>query len=178
MRRRHILLASLPLAATTLTRPAMSQTATPQPPVMQVRTLDDALRWLDALQRSPQVTMRGQWPIGTVLNHLAQSIEMSLDGYPAPKSALFQATAGAAAFAFFQWRGRMSHGLAEPIPGAPALPMTADIQPGADRLRAAITRFQSHTGPLMPHFAYGKLDKAQYAAAHAMHVGNHGEEVG
>ena len=55
---------------------------------------------------------------------------------------------------------------------------TADLQPGADRLRAAITRFQAHAGPLMPHFAYGRLDKRQYAAAHAMHVGNHAEEVG
>jgi hypothetical protein len=33
--------------------------------------------------------------------------------------------------------------------------------------------FAQHTGPLMPHFAYGALDKADYEQAHAMHLANH-----
>src|SRR5690349_2911052 len=91
-----------------------------------VQTLDDSLRWLDRLDKSPKARAIGAWPLGAVLEHLAQSIEMSMDGFPEPRSALFQKTAGSAAFAFFSWRGRMSHGLAEPIPGAPALPAGAD----------------------------------------------------
>ena len=56
-------------------------------------------------------------------NKLAQIRKalMSLDGFPQPKSAAFQRTVGAAAFTVFQWRGKMTHGLDEPIPGAPAL---------------------------------------------------------
>ena len=139
--------------------------------------LDDALAWLDTLVRQPAVRTTGAWPIGTVLQHLAQSIEMSLDGYPAPRGALFQHTAGAAAFGYFKWRGHMSHGLDEPIPGAPALAASTDVGRGADRLRAAITRFQRHQGPLAPHFAYGALSRSDYAIAHALHIANHRDEI-
>ncbi len=139
--------------------------------------LDDALRWLDALAARPGARTTGAWPIGTVLAHLAQSIEMSLDGYPAPRSALFQHTVGTGAFAFFRWKGRMTHGLAEPIPGAPAIAPGTEQQAGAGRLREAIGRFQRHTGPLAPHFAYGPLTRADYAIAHALHIANHRDEI-
>ena len=62
-------------------------------------------------------------------------------------------------------------------PGAPALAAGADWRPGAERLRQAITRFQSHSGPLKPHFAYGTLDKGDFALAHAMHIANHQDEI-
>jgi len=145
--------------------------------IPKVQSLDDVLRWLDRLERATRVRSTNTWTMRAVLDHLAQSIEMSLDGFPAPKSALFQATAGSAAFAFFKWRGRMSHGLTEPIPGAPQLAQLPDWQPGAARLRAAITRFQSHTGALQPHFAYGALSRADFALAHAFHVANHQDEI-
>ena len=64
--------------------------------------------------------------MGAVFEHLAQSIDMSLDGFPEPKSALFQNTVGAAAFAVFKWRGKLNHGLTDPIPGAPALAQAED----------------------------------------------------
>lgn len=166
MRRRRIILAAPLVAAGAGTARAG------EPP-----TLDQARHWLDQLERAKTVRTSGVWPIGTVLHHLAQSVEMSIEGYPEPKSALFQATAGSAAFAFFKWRARMSHNLAEPIPGAPALPPSADVPGGAARLRAALARFQQHQGALMPHFAYGKLDKADYARAHAMHIAEHSGEV-
>ncbi|BEP91973.1 hypothetical protein GmRootA79_03570 [Acidovorax sp. A79] len=114
------------------------------------------------------------WNWSQTLEHCAQSIEFSLRGFPAPRSALFQNTLGAAAFNVFALRGRMSHDLAEPIPGAPALDAST---PGASaalaRLRQAVQDFSVHAGPLHPHFAYGALDKAQYEQAHAMHLANH-----
>ena len=143
----------------------------------KVESLDAALRWLDALERAGAPKATGAWPLGAVLDHLAQSIEMSMDGYPQPRGELFQRTAGSAAFAYFKWRGRMSHGLAEPIPGAPALAAGADWRPPAARLRTAIVRFNSHAGPLKPHFAYGALAKPDYALAHAFHIANHQDEV-
>jgi hypothetical protein len=143
----------------------------------KVTGLDDALRWLDRLQAAREPRTTGAWPLGSVLEHLAQSIEMSLDGYPQPKGALFQQTVGGAAFAFFRWRGRMSHGLDEPIPGAPALVAGTTWQPAAQRLRAAISRFERHRGALQPHFAYGALGKADYALAHTFHIANHQDEM-
>lgn len=143
----------------------------------KVQSLDDAQRWLDRLEAARRPHTTGAWPLSAVLDHLAQSIEMSLDGFPAPKSEWFQKTAGAAAFGFFKWRGRMSHGLSDPIPGAPALAAGAEWQPGAVRLRQAIVRFGGHRGALQPHFAYGPLSKADYALAHSFHIANHQDEV-
>jgi len=143
----------------------------------KVQSLDESLRWLDRLEKARSASAIGAWPLGAVLEHLSQSIEMSMDGYPQPRSALFQNTAGSAAFAFFSWRGRMSHGLAEPIPGAPALGAGADFKPAAQRLRNAITRFNGYGGPLKPHFAYGALTKNEFALAHHLHIANHQDEI-
>ena len=140
-------------------------------------SLDESLRWLDSLEKASGIKTLGAWPMGAVLEHLAQSVEMSMDGFPEPKSALFQKTAGSAAFAFFKWRGRMSHGLAEPIPGAPSLAAGVDWKPAASRLRQAITRFNGYNGPLKPHFAYGSLSKADFALAHSLHIANHQDEI-
>ena len=114
------------------------------------------------------------WTWAQTLVHCAQSIEYSLHGFPSPKSALFQNTLGAAAFKVFALRGRMSHNLAEPIPGAPALDaQTTDASAAMARLRQAVQDFALHTGALQPHFAYGALTRAQYEQAHAMHLANH-----
>jgi len=143
----------------------------------KVADLGDAQRWLDRLRTAGEPRSTGAWPLGSVLEHLAQSIEMSIDGFPQPKGALFQQTVGSAAFAFFRWRGRMSHGLDEPIPGAPALTAGPAWQPAAARLQAAIQRFEQHRGPLRPHFAYGALSKPEFALAHTFHIANHQDEI-
>jgi hypothetical protein len=117
------------------------------------------------------------WTLAQTLNHAAQSIEYSLHGFPAAKSALFQRSAGAAAFAVFEARGKMSHSLSEPIPGAPALDAAAPLPAAMARSLQALRDFEAHTGALAPHFAYGALDKAQYTRAHLMHLANHWTEV-
>jgi hypothetical protein len=166
MKRRDFLITST-LAATT----GISMADVPK-----VQNLNDALQWLDKLDKAAKVSVTGKWPVVAVLEHLSQSIEMSLDGFPQPKSALFQNTLGATAFAVFKWRGKMSHGLDEPIPGAAALTPQGDWHLAAQRLRAAINRFNEHAGALKPHFAYGALSKADFALAHAFHIANHQDE--
>ncbi len=145
--------------------------------VPKVQTLDGVLKWLDRLEKAESVKSTTTWTMNEVFEHLSQSVEMSLDGFPKPNSALFQNTVGTAAFALFKWRGQMSHGLAEPIPGAPALTLRADWRHGAERLRKAIKRFNAHTGALKPHFAYGSLSKSDFAIAHVLHVANHQDEI-
>ncbi|MDT8991848.1 DUF1569 domain-containing protein [Curvibacter sp. APW13] len=167
MNRRHFLVTTL-AAGTTMTHAS---------PSGAVQSIPQALQWLEQLGQAGSVTTTGAWPLVAILEHMAQSVEMSLDGFPAPKSALFQSTVGAAAFAVFQWRGRMSHGLAEPIPGAPALTLQGDWKPAAQRLRAALLRFDAHTGALKPHFAYGALSKSDFAQAHVLHIANHQDEI-
>lgn len=138
-------------------------------------TVADAMREVERLASAAvgPLAPATAWNWSQTLVHCAQSIEYSLQGFPAPKSALFQNTLGAAAFTLFAQRGRMSHNLAEPIPGAPALDATAEGEPALARLRKAAQDFAAHTGPLQPHFAYGALTKARYEQAHAMHLANH-----
>jgi hypothetical protein len=143
----------------------------------KVQNLGQALGWLERLQSARSVSTQGHWPLAAVLEHLAQSIEMSMEGYPEAHSPWFQHTAGAAAFAFFGWRERMSHPLDAPIPGAPPLALQADWRVAAQRLRAAVERFEAHEGALYPHFAYGPLDKRQYRLAHTLHIANHQDEI-
>lgn len=102
--------------------------------------------------RGRPIRHSGGWTPAQVFDHLAQSIEFSMRGFPQAKSALFQSTVGALAFRAFEARGAMKHSLTEPIPGAPAL---ASGNPNAafDRLTRALDDFEGFPGPLRPHFA-------------------------
>ena len=86
---------------------------------------------------------------------------------------IFRASLGPLAFAMFTWRGRMTHGLDQAIPGAPAIPEGLPLLPAVDRAVAALLAFERHAGPLMPHFAYGALGKAAFTRAHLMHLADH-----
>ena len=140
--------------------------------------LGAAQRAVQALATSPTgARSTGAWSLAQVLNHAAQSVEYSMHGFPRLKPALFRATAGRLAFAVFRRRGRMSHPLDAPIPGAPALAAGDPVGPAATRLLAALYAFEAWTGPLAPHFAYGALDKAAYTQAHLMHLADHWTEI-
>lgn len=139
-------------------------------------SLPAALATLQALKdKPPRAT--GAWDLPKVLIHAAQSVEYSLTGFPQPKAAWFRHTVGPAAFAVFSARGRMSHSLTEPIPGAPDIAAGQALDAAVDRLTAALRAFDAHGGALAPHFAYGALDKTDYAHAHLMHLANHWQEM-
>ena len=115
----------------------------------------------------------GSWNLSQMLQHCAQSVRYSLDGYPRPFSSLFQHTAGRAAATVFRAAGAMRHDLNEGIPAAAALDDRLPVTQARDLLLQALADFQRYDGPLKPHFAYGALDKEAYAAAHWLHVRNH-----
>ena len=87
----------------------------------KVQSLDDSLRWLDRLEGAAGVKAIGAWPMAAVLEHLAQSIEMSMDGYPQSKSRCSRVRRAAPPLPISSGAVACSHDLAEPIPGAPAL---------------------------------------------------------
>lgn len=145
-------------------------------PVQGFATLTDARKAVDALA-SGAWRATGSFDLPQTLHHAAQSVEFSLRGFPEMKSSVFRATVGSAAFAVFNARGAMSHSLAEPIPGAPALAPGQALDVAIARLQIALSDFEAHNGPLAPHFAYGALDKPQYTRAHLMHLANHWQEL-
>lgn len=144
-------------------------------PVQGFATLGAARQAIEGLATGARGT--GAWTLAQMLEHAAQSVEYSMHGFPSVKSALFQATAGKLAFAVFDGRGRMSHSLAEPIPGAPAIAPSAPLDAAIARALKAYADFEVYSGALAPHFAYGALDKAQYTRAHLMHLADHWAEV-
>lgn len=127
---------------------------------------------LEALRGRAFSTREG-WSPFKVFSHLAQSIELSIKGYPEHKSPAFQHTAGATAFFVFSTAGAMRHPLTEPIPGAPAIADNGDAEAALNRLLQALNAFSAYEGGLAPHFAYGELSKPEYAQAHVMHVRDH-----
>ena len=145
----------------------------PQDRQLVFATLADALAELARLTQAVAFNPGATWTWSKTLLHCAQSIDYSMTGYPEAKSALFQHTAGAAAFSYFSSRGRMSHNLLEAIPGAATLDANAATAHALAALRASIENFQKFTGQLRPHFAYGALNRIEYEKAHAMHIANH-----
>lgn len=99
-----------------------------------------------------------------------------MHGYPEHKPKLFQATVGKLAFKVFETRGRMSHGLSEPIPGEVISEPSAED--GLAQLWPSLERFRDFDGALIPHFAHDALSKDRFAKAHLMHIENHLSEVG
>lgn len=135
-----------------------------------------AYRTLDALGTGGARTLAG-WDLPKVLHHAAQSVEFSMQGFPELKPEWFRRSVGPAAFGVFEMRGAMRHSLTEPIPGASDIAEGLPLEPAVARLQQALRRFEAHTGPLMPHFAYGALDKPQYLRAHLLHLANHWDLV-
>ncbi len=139
-------------------------------------TIDAALAKLELLSDTP-VVGSGAWSPYQVFTHCAQSVEFSMSGFPEHKPAIFKNTVGKLAFSAFSSRGKMTHGLSEPIPGAPALTLDEDVKISLARLKTSMVLFKQYHGNLSPHFAYGQLSKRDYEIAHVLHLYNHLEQI-
>ncbi len=139
-------------------------------------TIDAALMLLNDLSKQT-ITSAGQWNPSQIFIHCAQSIEFSLSGFPEHKSDFFKHTAGQLAFSAFSSKGQMTHGLSEPIPGAPRIDSQENIQTALKRFKKSLIDFQQFEDKLEPHFAYGELSKQDYERAHVMHFYNHLQEL-
>jgi hypothetical protein len=139
-------------------------------------TVDSALRILDDFSDEYLVSI-GEWNPSQIFTHCAQSVEFSISQFPEHKSEFFKGTVGHLAFLLFSSKGKMSHGLNEPIPGAPILTRNEDPIIALNRLKKSLIDFDKYQGDLAPHFAYGELTKDEYEKAHMMHLYNHLLEI-
>ena len=151
---------------------ATAVVATPIAAVLSKQAVPAIEQLKQVLQSNPLKTVSTQGNVFALL-HCAQSIEMSMTGYPSHKSDLFKSTAGAAAFGVFGWLGAMSHNVNEPIPSAPKLDLNIAEARALDVLIETMDQFANYTGSLEPHFAYGELSKPQYELAHVLHIQDH-----
>lgn len=139
-------------------------------------SFDAIIHTLKSLQTKPELQFEGPWPAFATFTHIAQSIEMSVNGFPEHKSAGFKRWIGKPAFWAFKQAGAMRHDTAEAIPGAPALDVgnhdPVAINLSIQRVIDALYTF-SETTLLAPHFAYGALNKDDYLIAHILHIEDH-----
>lgn len=139
-------------------------------------TIDAALAQLDLLT-ADNLSNSGVWSPYQIFIHCAQSVEYSMSGFPEHKSKLFKSTLGRLAISLFSSQGKMTHGLSEPIPGAPPFAAQQDTHVALNRLKQSLIAFKQYTGDLEPHFVYGELSKRDYEVAHVMHLHNHLQEI-
>jgi hypothetical protein len=138
---------------------------------MRATSFREVRALLERAGDQPQLV--GPWGYSEVLQHCAQSIECSMQGYPKLRSGLFRATVGRIAKSKFLKQGHMSHDLGAAVPGAPALDAAVLVPEARGRLLAAISSFEAFETELCEHLAYGPCTKAEYEKLHAMHVANH-----
>jgi hypothetical protein len=127
--------------------------------------------------KAKQLISRSNWSPFMIFSHLAQSVELSMTGYPQHKSDWFKSNIGRRVFEMFAAKKQMKHGLDEPIPGALLIGNDGDHYQGIQRLELALDYFEQYEGLMQPHFAYGPLSKAEYEVAHALHFYNHLTEI-
>ena len=136
-----------------------------------MQSFDEVRAALDEL--TPDAALEGPWSLGVALSHCAQSIELSMTGYPELKGPLFRATIGPLAKRRFLSKGEMSHDTAAPVAGAPDIPEDTSASVGMARLLAAMAAFEAFDGTPADHLAYGPCTKDEYQALHAIHVADH-----
>lgn len=141
--------------------------------ILNFSNLDDALKELEKIEKAQNLQISGEWSLYKNLMHCSQSIEFSMLGYPENKSVLFQKTIGKLVFNKFESQGFMRHNRNEPIPKAPEILESKELTKAIEKLRNTIKEFNSFSGKLYPHFAYGELSKNQYQKAHAFHLADH-----
>ncbi|MDE2430838.1 MAG: DUF1569 domain-containing protein [Burkholderiales bacterium] len=172
MKKRRLLTGALVVAAV-----SAAGLVTYRKSTVEITSVERMLAQLKDLKSKVLVAHSG-WAPYKVFVHLAQSVQYSMTGYPEMKPALFQHTAGSAAFFAFSVAGAMRHNLTEPIPGAPAIADDGSVNDAIILLINTLQQFQQYQGNLHPHFAYGMLSKDDYAHAHVMHIENHLMEIG
>jgi len=144
----------------------------------RMETLDDIRAWVANVSAAPIARSQMPWSVAQTIDHLAQSVEMSVRGYPLHKSRAFRRTLGAAMFAILKARAAMwSHDLTEPMPGAARFLPSLAVHGACRRLLAALDLFELSPDPLQEHFIYGRLTRDEYIVAHCMHVQAHARAI-
>lgn len=147
-------------------------------PVAANRFVADLAALQNELQSfiAQELQSSGQWNVSQIFQHLTQSVRGSYLGYPQQRGWWFQHSIGPIALQGFKAVGAMRHPLDEVIPGMPALDAALEPQQALTGLLTALTEFAT-AATLAPHFAYGVLNHADFAAAHQLHIRQHLSQI-
>jgi hypothetical protein len=130
---------------------------------------DHVLRDVDALLAAGY-TRAGNWDLAQISDHLGKVIIMSLDGFPTRYPWPMRVVAR-----WFALPGILRHKVFRTKMTAPQylLPVAGEDRAAVERLRAAVARFTSHSGPLHPSPIFGTLSRDEWREVHLWHCEHH-----
>lgn len=132
--------------------------------------LDDVVREAESLLAAGY-TRAGQWSLGQMCDHLAQTVERCQDGFPMMMPAPIRWL-----ITWIAWKKVLRHeqiNRAVPAPKWLQPPDQIEDRAGVERLKAAIARYHKHTGPLHPSPVFGKMSADDWRAVHLWHSEHH-----
>lgn len=111
----------------------------------------------------------GRWSLGAICDHLARSVELTLDLPPADAPPTREQTV----FRRLFFR-------APAFPEGQSIPLAvqhpaADVEDAAaaEALRAALARLAAHEGPFAAHPVMGPMSREEWLRFHARHAAHH-----
>ena len=113
----------------------------------------------------------GRWTLAQILNHLANSIQYSIGGFPGRTTPwIVQVTFRKAARWSMLKRGAIPEGAPLPRGFVPQSDLNAAVE--AEALREAIAAFERCESPV-PHPFIGAMLKEDWRTFHCVHCGHH-----
>jgi hypothetical protein len=116
-------------------------------------------------------TRLSNWSLGQMCEHLAIVLERAVDGFPSMLPAPVRWIIRWVALKKILRHEQMSRSITAPkymMPGD-----AVEDRDGVERLKAAILRFQAHTGPYHPSPAFGELSNNEWRDTQLWHAEHH-----
>jgi hypothetical protein len=136
---------------------------------LRLHSYDDALADAEALL-ALGYDRAGNWGLGQACQHLAASMEMSLDGFPSRFPWPVRVVAR-----WFVLGKILKHRVFRRRFPAPKYmqPPAVEDRVGLERLRAAVGRLKAQAGPMRPSPIFGRLTPEQWREVHLWHCEHH-----
>lgn len=131
--------------------------------------LDDVMPEVDRLLAGH--AMAGNWTLGQVCNHLADTYRMSVEGFGVQAPWLVRATLGRVIKKKVLGDGRMKAGIKVPEKFLPKSGL--DDRAEAEALRATIAHYLAHPEPRAPHPFFGRMTGDEWDRLHLIHSAHH-----
>jgi hypothetical protein len=126
---------------------------------------------VDRLLRDGHLTV-GRWTLAQICAHLSDTLEWSLDGFPARQLPwVARATFGKLAKWNMFRTGRIPENF--PLPKRISPPSELLLDEQVARLNRAVARFQSHQADHAPHPFIGPMSHADFERYHCIHAAHH-----
>ncbi|HEY0008077.1 MAG TPA: DUF1569 domain-containing protein [Tepidisphaeraceae bacterium] len=138
---------------------------------LDLRTLAQLREEVASLQTRGYDKM-GKWSLGEMAEHLALTMEKSIDGFDIHRPLLFKMLGPAVKWAVLKYRFIPS-GVPAPAVFLPAQLHSSGDAPSLERFRKTLDRYESFTGVLHSSPVFGTLTRAQWDQIHLIHAAHH-----